>query len=128
MKDFFKLFSGLLVVILVIGVVAYYFESFITEEKIEITVTNVNELTAPDGSKYYLVHTKDEIFENRNYQRHNKDNAAMVAKELKAGGKYKVTVVGFDFGIHLPLFLEHRNIIDVVDKVEVKNAVKRRRL
>lgn len=128
MKDFFKLFSGLLIVVLMIVVGAYYFESFITKETIDITVVNINELTAPDGSKYYLVHTKDEIFENRNYKRHHKDNADIIAKELKPGGTYKVTVVGFDFGVHLPLMLEHRNIIDVVNKIDEKEPQTRRRL
>lgn len=126
MKDFFKLFAGLLVVIIMIGVGAFYFQSFITKETIEISVINITEMKAQDGGKYYLVHTEEEVFENRNYQLHNKDNADKLAKTLKPGGKYKVSVVGYDFGFNIPLFLEHRNIIEVLDKIEEKKSIIRR--
>ena len=126
MKDFLRLFSGLFIVGAIIFIAAFYFESFITRETVEVTVTQINEQTTSGGDKYWLITTKNEIFENRDHTLHNKENAYDVAKRLKVGGKYKIEVVGFDFGIHIPLFLEHRNIIRVVDEIEVKKPKIRR--
>ena len=66
MRDFFKLFAGLGVVIVLIIFSALYFESFLTSEKIEITVEKIEEMKSPDDETYYYVYTRDEIFEDRN--------------------------------------------------------------
>ena len=126
MKDFLRLFFGLFIVASIIFIGAFYFEAFITKEVVEVTITQISEEQMSNGDKYWLIATKDEIFENRNHSLHSKLNAYDLSKKLVTGGKYKLEVVGFNFGIHLPLFLDHRNIINVIDKIEEKKPVIRR--
>ena len=56
----------------------------------------------------------DEIFENKNNYFHSKQNALNLAQLLKEGGNYRVKVVGYKFGVKLPYFVPHRNIIEII--------------
>ena len=115
MLDFFKLFFGLLVVVAVIIFAALLFEKFISEEIVNIDVIKTEKVTTDSGEEYYLIYTKDETFENRDNYFHDKGGSRELASKLKEGRRYRVKVVGYDFGIYIPMFLEHRNIIEIVD-------------
>ncbi len=115
MRNFLRLLFGLLLVTLVILFCALLFEKFLTEETIEIKVTKIEKVTSEDEELYYLIHTKHEIFENRDYYFHNKSNMIKLNSKLKPKGEYKVKVAGFDFDEKIPLFLEHRNILELVE-------------
>ncbi|MBN1299616.1 MAG: hypothetical protein JW995_00210 [Melioribacteraceae bacterium] len=124
MKDLFKLVAGLSVVIIVIIFGALYFESFVTTETLIIQINKIEEKTNPEGESYYLIHTPDEVFENRNNYFHQKENAVELAEQLKDKRKYEVEVVGF--GLDLPLFMEHRNIVNVIREIEIYTPKPRR--
>jgi len=119
MGDFLKLFFGLLIVVIVIAFTVLVFEKFITEETVEIKVIKTEKLTTKSGEEYFLIYTKNEIFEDRNNYFHGKNNAKELASKLKVGKKYRVKVVGFNFGVKIPLFLEHRNIIQILNSKTV---------
>ncbi|MBU1098363.1 MAG: hypothetical protein KKB34_17920 [Bacteroidetes bacterium] len=119
MLNFLKFFFGLLIVVLLIIAGAIYFESFLTRKEVEITILKVDEMFTPENEKYYLIHTKDEIFENRNYYLHNKDYADALQNKLLSGNKYRIVVVGFNFESNIPLFLEHRNVVDVIAEIKI---------
>lgn len=116
MSNFLKLFFGLLVVVAIIAAGALFFESFITEEELTIKIELVDKVVTKDNETYYLVYTKDEVFENRNNYFHKKENAESLNQKIKEGQKYRVRVVGYSWGIKLPFFTEHRNIIDIVEE------------
>ena len=115
MKNLIRLLSGLLIIALVIVFCALLFEKFLTEKTIDITVTKIEKIKAEDGELYFLVHTKKEIFENRDYYLHNKNNSKDINSKLKPKEKYKVKVVGFNFEQKFPFLLEYRNIIEIVE-------------
>lgn len=115
MKSFFRLLFVLLLVALVILFCALLFEKSLTEETLQIEITKIEKLTSEDGDRYFLVYTKNEIFENRDHYFHNKSNMKELNSKLKPKGKYKVNVVGFNFEEKIPFFLEHRNILELVD-------------
>ncbi len=115
MSDFLKLFFGLGIVAGLIVLGALYFEKFLTEEEIIIEIEKVEQIYK-DEQLYYLVYSKDEIFENRNSFFHQKDNAEYLNGEFRKGRKLKVRVVGYKFGVKLPFLMEYRNIIDIITK------------
>lgn len=115
MRNFLRLIFGLLLVALVILFCALLFEKFLTEETLEINITKIEKVISEDGELYFLVHTKYEIFENRDHYFHNKSNMKELNSKLKPKSKYKVKVVGFDFDEKIPFFLEHRNILELVE-------------
>ena len=114
MKNFLRLSFGLLIIFLIILFCALLFEKFLTEKTIDIEVIKIEKVTNEDGELYYFVHTKHEIFENRDHYFHNKSNMKALNSKLKPKGKYKVKVVGFNFDQENPFFLVHRNIIELV--------------
>lgn len=115
MSNSLKLISGLIAVVLIIFFFALSFEKFMTEENVRIKITKIDKKHSESGEAYFLIHTKTEIFENRNNYFHNKSNAKSLATKLMVRGTYQVKVVGFKFGFKLPLFMEHRNIIKIVN-------------
>ncbi|MBU1113559.1 MAG: hypothetical protein KKE09_00345 [Bacteroidetes bacterium] len=115
MSDFLKLFLGLLLVIVVIYFVLQVFEKTVTEETISIKVDKIEKVVTDDDEVLYLIYTKNEIFENRNNYQYPKENESKQGIKLKIGSSYRVKVVGFNFGVKLPLFLGHRNIVEIVD-------------
>lgn len=115
MSNSLKLISGLIAVVLIIFFFALSFEKFMTEENVRIKITKIDKKHSESGEAYFLIHTKTEVFQNRNNYFHNKSNAKSLATKLSVGGNYHVKVVGFKFGIKLPLFLENRNITKIVN-------------
>jgi len=115
MSNYLKLFSGLFIVGFIVFFFTLSFEKFLTEENVKITIIKIEKKTSESGDEYYLVHTKTEIFENRDNYFHNKSNAQSLASKLMVRGHYQVKVVGFNFGFKLPLFMEHRNILKIVN-------------
>ena len=87
-----------------------FFERFLTEKEITITVINSEKFGDENGR--YLIFTKDEVFDDENSYYHDKTNAAEVYKKLKKGRTYKVKVVSF----YIPLIPHFRNIIEVVEE------------
>ncbi len=120
MKDIFKLIFGLLIVVIIIGIGAKYFESFVTEETIQVNIAKIERINNHPDEDYFLVHTNDEIFENRNHYFHNKQDVKEINKLLRVGKAYEVSVVGYNFGIDLPFFSKYRNIIEVKKEIPVK--------
>jgi len=115
MSNSFKLFIGLGIVVFIIFFFALSFEKFITEEKVRINITKIEKKISESGEEYSLIHTRKEIFENRNNYFHNKNNAEEIDSKLMVRKSYHVKVVGFNFGFKLPLFMEHRNILKLVN-------------
>jgi len=115
MINFFRLLFIILLVALVILFCALLFEKSLTEETLNIQVTKIEKVIGVDGELYFLIYTKHEIFENRDHYFHNKSNMREINSKLKPKGKYKVKVVGFNFGEKIPFFLEHRNILELVE-------------
>lgn len=115
MSDFIKLSFGLSIVVGIILFSALFFEKFVTEEKVKIRITKIEKKISEDGEEYSLIHTKEEIFENRNSYFHNKRNAKELASRLMVYNSYHVKVVGYNLGIKLPFFMEHRNIMKIIN-------------
>jgi len=115
MKNFFRFLFVIIVIALIILFCALLFEKSLTEKTVDITVIKIEKIKSEEGDAYFLVYTKNEIFENRDHYFHNKNNSKEINSKLEPKGKYRVKVVGFNFHTKLPLFLEHRNIIGMVE-------------
>lgn len=115
MKSFFRLLFALLLIALVILFCGLLFEKSLTEETLQIKITKIEKLTSENGELYFLVHTKHEIFVNKDHYFHNKSNMNELNSKLKPKAMLKVKVVGFNFNDKIPFFLEHRNILELVD-------------
>lgn len=126
MKDIFRLIFGLLVVVIIIGFGAKFFESFVTEDIIEVTIKKIEVIDNKPDEKYYLIYTDKETLENRNHTFHNKVDSELIRKELLAGRAYKVRVVGYNLGFDLPFFSKYRNIVEVVQEIKLKKKTLRR--
>lgn len=115
MRSFLRFIFTLLLIALVILFCALLFEKSLTEETLKLKIIKIEKLSTEDGELYFLVHTEYEIFENRNHYFHNKSNMIELNSKLKPKGKYRVKVVGFNFDKRIPFFLEHRNILELVE-------------
>ncbi len=114
MLDFMKVILGVIVVVIIIGFSMLIFEKFVTEKTVTIKVALVEKKILKSGEVYYLIYTQNEIFENRNNSFYGKQNADKLGLNFRNGKSYKVRVVGYNLGVKLPFFLEHRNILDIV--------------
>ena len=115
MSDLLKLAFGLAIVVGIILFSALFFEKFVTEKKVRIQITKIEKKISEDGEEYSLIHTKDEIFTNRNSYFHNKRNAKELDSKLTARKNLHVRVVGYNFGTKIPFFMEHRNIMKIIN-------------
>ena len=98
-----------LIIIFISFIFGYlFFERFLTEK--EVTITVVNSAKFGDETGRYLIFTEDEVFEDSNNYYHDKHNATEVFNKLQKGRTYIVKVVSF----YLPDIPHFRNIIDVV--------------
>lgn len=113
-----KIFFSIVIVILIIWWGYFYFERYLTETEIEITV--VNTAKYPDEPGKYFIFTPHEVFLNENNSWQDKYNADELFTQLQKGGKYKVKVAGK----HIPYISEFRNIIEIVDKSDVNKTVR----
>lgn len=119
MRNFFSLAFGLAAVVAIILLLALILESYITSEEITININKMEKVKTDDGEVYFLVHTQNEIFENRDNIFHRKDDTILIYKKLRKNNKFRVKVVGYNFGKKMPFFLEHRNIVAVIDGPEI---------
>ena len=87
-----------------------FFEKFLTEKQITITVINSEKFGDEPGR--YLIFTKDEVFEDANNYYHDKHNATEVFNKLEKGRTYTVKVVSF----YWPFLPHFRNILEVVNE------------
>lgn len=94
-----------------------FFEKFLTEKEISITVINKENFGIEEGK--YLIFTPEEVFENSDNFYHRKTNADIVYKKLERGVTYRVKVVG----VYLPGFARLRNITEVLG-TEIKKESK----
>jgi hypothetical protein len=96
------------IIILIAIIYGYiFFERYITESTISITV--INKAPFGDEASKYLIFTKDEVFEDVNNSYQDASNADQIYDQLKIGGHYKVKVVGF----YLPSIPHFRNIVSI---------------
>lgn len=102
-------FAAKLSVLIAILFVYLFFEKFITEREITITVTSKAKFGDEVGK--YLVFTPNEVFQNSDTFFYRKTRAEKLDKMLLTGGSYKVKVVG----IYIPTFNRLRNITEVIE-------------
>ena len=110
-EGFFRLsaMAGLLIILLVLLFGYLFFEPFLTEDTITIEVINKAQFGNEPGK--YFVFTQDEVFYNSNNYYQSKENADELNKQIFAGSKYKVKVVG----IYMPWLPRFRNITNVLE-------------
>lgn len=104
-----KIFFGVVIIILCLVYGYLFFERYLTEEEIKITVINSEKFGNEPNE--YLIFTKDEVFEDVNNSYHQKYNADEIYSRLIKGRTYKVKVVG----VYLPGIPRFRNIVEIVD-------------
>jgi hypothetical protein len=104
-----KSFLSIIIIVIIIGWGYFYFEKFLTEKEIQITVINSEKYGDIPGK--YFIFTDHEVFLDENNSRQDKYNADELFRKLKKGGTYKVKVVGQ----HIPYISEFRNITKIVD-------------
>jgi hypothetical protein len=110
-EGFFRLSAmvGFVIIILVILFGYLFFEPYLTEESILISVINKAQFGNEPGK--YFVFSEDEVFYNSDNYYQNKDNADELNDKLYPGSSYKVTVVG----IYLPWLPRFRNITNILE-------------
>ena len=110
-----KIVIGLIIIFASLIFGYLFFERFLTEKEVTITVINSEKFGDEPGR--YLIFTKDEVFEDANNYYHDKHNATEVFEKLQKGRTYVVKVVSF----YIPDIPHFRNIIDVVrEKVPIE--------
>lgn len=90
------------------------FERMLTEEEIEVKVTTLEKRVISYEENLYLVHTEEEIFENRDDNYHKKFDSETLMARIRKYGKYKVLVCGYKFGFKVPFISERRNILKII--------------
>jgi hypothetical protein len=103
---------GVIVVLCIILFGFIFFEPFLTEEEIEITVINKEKWPGEKGR--YFIFSNREVFLNENNYYHNKKNANELYPLFEKGNNYKVKVVG----LSVPMIPRFRNIISIIEKRE----------
>lgn len=111
-----KIFLSFIIIVLIIGWGYFYFEKYLTEKEIQITVTNSAKYGDVPGK--YFIFTDHEVFLDENNSWQDKDNADELFSQLKKGETYKVRVVGQ----HIPYISEFRNIIEIVNDNKVEKT------
>jgi hypothetical protein len=93
-----------------------YFEKYLTEEEITISVINKEKFGNEDGK--YLIFTPNEVFETTNRFYQGNSDAENIYKKLERGVTYRVKVVG----LYLPKIPRLRNIIEIISTELGKNT------
>lgn len=108
--------AGIVIIFFVILFGYLFFEPYITEKEITITVINKEKFGNEPGK--YFIFTADEVFTNSNNYYHSKSNADKLYPYFRPGAEYKVKVVG----VYLPFFPRFRNIVSIksINGVEFK--------
>lgn len=106
----FKLaiFAATIFSIFFLGFSYLFFEKFLTEKEICITVINKEKFGIEEDK--YLIFTPEEVFENSDSFYHRKTNAEIIYRKLERGITYRVKVVG----VYMPGLPRLRNITEVV--------------
>jgi hypothetical protein len=105
-----KIVIGLIIIIFSLVYGYLFFERFLTEEEIVITVSNSEKFGDETGR--YLIFTDDEVFDDANNYYHDKHNATDVFNKLQKGRTYTVKVVSF----YWPTLPHFRNITEIVNE------------
>ena len=113
----FVVFAGVILTLFFFGFSYLYFEKFLTEQEISITVINKERFGSEEGK--YLIFTPDKVFENFDNFYHRKTNAEIIYRKLERSITYRVKVVGF----YLPSLHRLRNITEVIE-TEIKKESK----
>ena len=103
---------GVIIIICVLLFGFIFFEPFLTEEEVVITVVNTERWFGERGR--YFIFSDKEVFLNENNYYHNKENADALYPLFKKGYIYKVKVVG----LYLPFLPRFRNIVNIIEKKE----------
>ncbi len=105
-----KIIIGLIIILISLVYGYLFFERFLTEK--EVTITVINSEKFGDETGRYIIFTPDEVFEDTNDYYHDKHNATEVFNKLQKGRTYKVKVVSF----YWPALPHFRNIIEVINE------------
>ena len=111
------IFVAIILSLFFLGFSYLFFEKFLTEKQISLTVINKEKFGNEEGR--YLIFTPDEVFENSDSFYHRKTNAEIIYRKLERGVTYRVKVVGF----YLPGLPRLRNITEVLG-TEIKKESK----
>lgn len=99
--------AGFVIILFVIVFGYVFFEPYLTEKEITITVINKERFGKEPGK--YFIFTANEVFTNSNNYYHSKSNADKLYPYFRAGTDYKVKVVG----VYIPFIPRFRNIISI---------------
>ena len=111
------IFVAIILSLFFLGFSYLFFEKFLTEKEISLTVINKEKFGNEEDR--YLIFTPDEVFENSDSFYHRKTNAEIIYRKLERGVTYRVKVVGF----YLPGLPRLRNITEVLG-TEIKKESK----
>ena len=118
MMSKFSVVFGVIAVLCIIIFGFVFFEPFLTEEQVSITVIN-KERWSGERAKYFIF-TENEVFLNEDNYYHNKENADELYPLFKVGSSYRVKVVG----LYMPFLPRFRNIINIMEKQETNFPIK----
>lgn len=108
--------AGIIIVLFVLIFGYLFFEPYLTEKEITITVINKERFGNEPGK--YFIFTKEEVFLNSNNYYHNKSNADKIYPYFRANSEFRVKVVG----VYIPFFPRFRNIVSIkeIDGVDFR--------
>lgn len=108
--------AGIIIVLFILIFGYLFFEPYLTEKEITITVINKEKFGKEPGK--YFIFTRDEVFLNANNYYHNKSNADKIYPYFRANADFKVKVVG----LYIPFIPRFRNIISIkaINEVEFR--------
>jgi hypothetical protein len=99
--------AGIIIVLFVIIFGYLFFEPYLTEDEITITVINKERFGKEPGK--YFIFTQNEVFLNANNYYHNKSNADKIYPYFRANTEFRVKVVG----VYIPFIPRFRNIVSI---------------
>lgn len=104
----FAIFISLILTLSFLAFTYLFFEKYLTEKEVTITVINKEKFGDEEGE--YLIFTADEVFKNFDSFYHRKTNAELLFRKLEMGVTYRVRVVG----VYLPSLFRLRNITEIL--------------
>lgn len=102
-----SLLAGIIIVLFILIFGYLFFEPYLTEKEITITVINKEKFGKEPGK--YFIFTRDEVFLNSDNYYHNKSNADKIYQYFRANTEFTVKVVG----IYIPFIPRFRNIVSI---------------
>lgn len=104
-----SIFFGFILVLVILIFGYLFFEPFLTETEVTITVVNTERWGNERGK--YFVFSENEVFLNVNDYYQNKHNSDEIYPQFIKGYTYKVNVIG----IYMPFLPRFRNIINIIE-------------